>query len=78
LSCGYTLLAANELALGGSPPRASNANGLGILRSKARSQSSLGKPYAEPVKLKLLMAEATVSYRCAARRLKAGGELLVV
>jgi hypothetical protein len=74
----YTLLAAHELAVGGSPPRASNASLLGILRSKAIGPRSLRKSYAEPVELELLVAEATVRYRSVARRLKAGAELLVV
>jgi hypothetical protein len=71
------LLAANEFAMGGSPPLASNASILEVARSKGRGPSSLCKPYAEPVKFKLLMAEATFRNRSVAPRLKAGAELLV-
>jgi hypothetical protein len=74
----YALLAAHELAMGGSPSRAGNASLLGILRSKASGPRSFREPYAEPVELELLMAEAAVRYRSVARRLKAGPELLVV
>jgi hypothetical protein len=64
--------------MGVSPARASNASFLRILRSEASGPCSLRKPYAEPVELELLMAEAAVPYRSVARRLKAGAELLVV
>ncbi len=72
------LLAARELAVGVSPPRASEAGLLGILRPQASGPRSFCKLHAESVELDLLVPEATVRYRGVARRLKAGGKLLVV